>query len=640
MRKTNSFDLEKFRNGRSSDAYRYFGSHREGGSTVFRVWAPRAKSISLVGDFNSWDVSADPMTRIEHDVFELRVNGLKQYDNYKYAVEGADGKTVLKCDPYAYHCETRPSTAAKVYDLSGYEWGDGDWLEKRHSRSVYESPVNIYEVHAGAWRRYDDGNTFNFSALADELIPYVTDMGYNYIELMPVSEYPFDGSWGYQVTGYFAPTSRYGTPHDFMEFVDKCHKAGVGVILDWVPAHFPKDEHGLYRFDGSPCYEYADPRKGEHREWGTQVFDYGRGEVRSFLISSAAYWLNEYHVDGIRVDAVASMLYLDYNRTDGEWLPNVRGGNENLEAIDFLHALSECLFGEHGDIMLIAEESTAWPMVTKPTSCGGLGFNFKWNMGWMNDMLRYMSLDPFFRKYNHDSLTFSFFYAFSENFILPISHDEVVHGKCTMIGKMPGEYDMKFDGLRTFYAFMAAHPGKKLLFMGQEFAQFKEFNESEQLDWPILGFERHKQMQTFVRALNKFYLKNAPMWEIDCSWDGFSWISHDDNEQSVIAFCRTDKSGDEIVAVCNFVPVKRENYRIGIPHKGTWKVVLDSDAREFGGKGTLAEAGIKSYRSKAIGMHGFADSIGMTLPAMSVQYLRRSAAKRPAGKSGKSKNEK
>ena len=623
------FTMQAFWSGRCHTAYRYFGNHTEEGGTVFRTWAPHAQSVHLVGDFNDWDASACPMTPVGGGVFEAVLPVQAPFTCYKYAVTGPDGAVTLKADPYACHHETRPGTASKVYDLGGYRWGDAAWQKERLEQVVYDSPVNIYEVHAGSWRRYGDGNTFDYGKLADELIPYVKDMGYNYIELMPVSEYPYDGSWGYQVSGYFAPTSRYGTPEDLMRFVDHCHRKGIGVILDWVPAHFPKDEHGLYRFDGTPCYEYADPRKGEHKEWGTCVFDYGRAEVTSFLISSAAYWLREYHLDGLRVDAVASMLYLDYNRKDGEWLPNVHGGKENLEAVAFLRALSETLFREFPNVMLIAEESTAWPMVTKPTSVGGLGFNFKWNMGWMNDMLRYMSLDPYFRKYNHDALTFSFYYAFSENFILPLSHDEVVHGKCTMIGKMPGEYDQKFANLRAFYAFMAAHPGKKLLFMGQEFAQFKEWNEAEELDWPILQFERHRQMQTCVRELNRFYLANAPLWEIDYSWEGFFWISHDDNEQSVIAFCRRDRRGDTILAVCNFVPVERDDYRVGVPEAGTWRVVFDSDDARYGGQGLLASRGIRSVKADSVPMHGQAQSLSLTLPPMSVQFFKRASRRSP-----------
>ncbi len=623
MNERSAFTMEAFWSGVCGNAYEYFGNHTENGKTVFRVWAPRAQAVHLVGDFNGWDASACPMERQEGGVFEIAVDRLEPFSNYKYAVTGGDGRVVLKSDPYAYHQETRPGTASKVYDLGGYRWKDAAWQNARRNTLPYDAPINIYELHAGSWRRYADGNTFDYSKLGDELIPYVKDMGYNYIELMPLSEYPFDGSWGYQVSGYFAPTSRYGTPDQFMAFVDRCHGAGIGVILDWVPAHFPKDEHGLYRFDGSPCYEYADPRKGEHYEWGTCVFDYARNEVSSFLISSASYWLKEYHLDGLRVDAVASMLYLDYNRKDGEWVANAYGGKENLEAIAFFRHLSEVLFREHPNTLLIAEESTAWPMVTKPTDVGGLGFNFKWNMGWMNDMLRYMSTDPLFRKHNHDALTFSFFYAFSENFVLPISHDEVVHGKATMIGKMPGDYDQKFANLRAFYAFMYAHPGKKLLFMGQEFAQFKEWSEAEELDWGLLAFDRHRQIQDFTRALNRFYLKHSSLWEVDYSWEGFRWISHDDNEQSVIAFRRLDKAGTEIVAVCNFVPVDREDYVIGIPHAGTWRVVLDTDDAAFGGRGLLAQKGIQGYKAQPQPMHGLDHSLTLTLPAMSVQFLMR-----------------
>lgn len=613
----------KFVSGKAFDAYKFLGSFLRGNTAVFRVWAPNAKTVSVVGDFNEWNPDTDCMENIGDGIWEKKIKGLKQYDIYKYAVTGPDGTVILKSDPYARHYETAPSNASKLYK-SSYKWNDQEWILHKNEINIYESPVNIYEVHAGSWKRFEDGNTYDYVTLAKELSEYVKKMNYTHVELMPITEYPYEGSWGYQVSGYFAPTSRYGTPDDFKKFVDIMHQNGIGVILDWVPAHFPKDGFALYRFDGTPCYEYADPRKGEHKEWGTVVFDYGKPQVKSFLISSAVYWLKEYHADGLRVDAVASMLYLDYGRQGGEWIPNSYGGRENLEAVEFLKEVNSAAFSADPSVMMIAEESTAWPLVTKPPHDGGLGFNFKWNMGWMNDMLRYMSLDPYFRKDNHDCLTFSFFYAFSENFILPISHDEVVHGKCSMIEKMPGEYDMKFASLRAFYAYMAAHPGKKLLFMGQEFAQFIEWNYKNELDWLLLDYDAHKNMQRYVSELNKLYLKTSEFWEIDYSWDGFGWISNDDNTQSIIAFRRIDKSGNEIITVCNFVPVARENYRIGVPKKGTYKRIFCSESEKYGG---TVSAGAKSYKSESVPMHGFENSIALDIPAMSVSYFKVPAAR-------------
>ena len=611
-----------FKQGNNFEAYRFFGAHmerqgdREG--VVFRTWAPHAKAVCIVGDFNSWVPGSHPMQQLEDSgIWEAFVPGIQEYDVYKYCITTQSDELLFKADPYAFHAETRPSNGSKVYNLEGYQWQDGEWEAKQKKADPINAPMNIYELHAGSWKVKENGDPYNYSELADQLIPYLQYMGYTHVELLPVTEHPFDGSWGYQVTGYFAPTSRYGTPKDFMNFVDKCHQAGIAVIMDWVPAHFPKDAFGLYMYDGAPCYEDPNPRRGEHKEWGTMVFNYGMPEVESFLVSSALFWIEQYHIDGLRVDAVASMLYLDYNRRDGEWEANIHGGKENLEAIAFLRKLNSTVLGRHPHKLMIAEESTAWPMVSKPAEDGGLGFNFKWNMGWMNDMLSYMSTDPLFRAGNHNKVTFSFFYAFSENFVLPISHDEVVHGKGSLINKMPGEYKDKFANLRTFYGYMMAHPGKKLLFMGQEFAQFSEWNEAKGLDWMLLEYDSHRQMEAYVRDLNHFYTEHPELWEVDYSWEGFQWIVPDDNQQSVIAFLRRDAKGKMIMVVCNFNPIQRVDYQMGVPNPGTYKELLNSDDVKYGGGGVHNPA--KRTRKKP--MHGFDQSIQLTLPPLSTVYL-------------------
>ena len=612
---------ELFYSGRDCRAFDYMGAHpfvQDGEQGyLFRVYAPEAEKVSVMGEFNDWNRDADYMTRDEQGIWEKFIPNIPEYAAYKYSVWAKSGDVFDKSDPYGFHFETRPGNATKAYDIDGYEWGDASWLDWRKKHLPYSNPVNIYECHLGSWKMHEDGNFYSYRQLADELVPYVKEMGYTHIEFMPMTEYPFDGSWGYQVIGYFAATSRYGTPKDLMYLIDKAHQAGLGVIMDWVPAHFPKDGCGLVEFDGSHLYEYADPLKMEHKEWGTRVFDYGKVSTRNLLFSSAMFWIEKFHMDGLRVDAVASMLYLDYNR-QGEWRPNVHGGRENLEAVDFLRLLNEYILTDHPDVMMIAEESTAWPMVTKPGYDGGLGFNFKWNMGWMNDMLCYCSADPFFRKDMHDKITFSFMYAFSENYILPLSHDEVVHGKCSLISKMPPPYENQFGGLRALYGYMAAHPGKKMLFMGGEFAQFSEWAYQRGLDWMLLDYPAHRQMQAYVKALNHFYLATPQLWEQDTDWRGFEWISHEDNRNNIIAFRRVAKDGSDIVVVVNFSPEEQQEYRIGVPITGTYEEIFTSDKTEFGGSG-MANGKLKTENKP---MHGQEQSIVLKIPRFGVLFFK------------------
>ena len=617
------FDAGAFFGGTDSEAYRFLGAHRaqRGGEEgyLFRLWAPNAARVSVVGDFCGWDASAFPMARGEHGLWEKFIPGLKQFDTYKYAVTSARGKTVLKADPYAFHAETRPGTASKLYDLPPYRWGDGAWRAGRASAPVDRSPLNIYEVHLGSWRRRENGDFYDYRSLAHDLADYVAGLGYNCVELMPVTEYPLDDSWGYQCTGYFAATSRYGTPEDLMYLIDHLHQKGICVILDWVPSHFCKDEHGLIDFDGTPCYEYADPLKREHAGWGTRVFDYGRGEVRSFLLSSAAFWLREVHVDGLRVDAVASMLYLDYGREDGNWTRNRNGGRENLEAIDFLRALNRTAYSINPNVLMVAEESTAWPLVTRPPQDGGLGFTLKWNMGWMNDMCHYLKLDPWFRQYHHKDITFSLMYAFSENFVLPISHDEVVHMKGSLRGKMPGDDRQQLAGVRAFTAYMLAHPGKKLTFMGAELGQWHEWDFASQLDWYLLENEKNRQLHRFFKDINAFYLSQSPLWDIDFSWEGFEWLVPDDNHNNVVVFLRRDRKGRELIAAVNFSPVAQGDYRFGVPPKKTYREVFSTDLPEYGGTGDWRNE--KSVEVLPIPSHGREQSLCVKLPPLGAAFF-------------------
>ena len=615
--------LEVFHTGDSVRAYDFLGAHlvnrNDKNGVVFRVWAPTARSVSVAGDFNNWNNEANYMYNIGYGVWEVFVEGVKQFCTYKYCIESEYGDRLMKADPYAFHAQTRPGQASVVYDIESYSWNDSEWFNKRKENNISSSPMNIYEIHAGSWRKYPDGNFFNYQKLTDELIPYLKEMHYTHVQLMPIMEYPYDGSWGFQTTGYYAPTSRYGTPSDFMAFVDKLHGEGIGVILDWVPSNFPTDDFGLARFDGSPLYESNDPKTSKRDSWGTCLFNYARFEVTSFLVSCAMFWLDKYHIDGLRIGALSSMLYLDYGKAEGEWEPNKFGGKENLDAVDFVKRLNTAVHMYHPDVMMFAEENTSWPKLTHKIEDGGLGFDFKWNMGWMNDMLHYMSLNSMWRPFNHDSLTFSFYYAFSEKFLLPISHDEVSHGKGSLIKQMPGKYDEQFAGVRAFITYMYAHPGKKLVFMGTEIGQFDEWNHEEAIQWDLLEFEKHKKLRTFFKELNKFYLDCKPLYELDTVWKGFDWIHHDDYTNSVIAFKRTDKNGDEIVSVCNFQPIRRDEYCIGVPKYGLYDEVFNSDEERFGGSGVVNGNNIKTEVMK---IHGFDQGLSLTLPPLSVIYLR------------------
>lgn len=576
-----------FNIGENYRSYEFLGCHKSDlDSWRFAVWAPNAKAVKVACDKNGWTGNGNELEQIgETGVWVGVFSDFENGDYYKYAITAPDDTVYLRSDPYAIRCELRPGTASVVYSEAEFKWTDKHWIDKRKKTDAIHSPMNIYECNIGSWKIHDYGSYYTYEELADELIPYLVDMGYTHLELMPLTEYPFDGSWGYQVTGYFAATSRYGTPAQLKTFINKCHKAGISVIMDWVPAHFPRDGHGLRMFDGTPCYEYADWREGEHKDWGTMVFDFAKGEVISFLMSSAYFWAEEYHIDGLRVDAVSSMLYRDYSRNDGEWVANKYGGNGNLEAVELLRRINKTMCTEKPGFLMIAEESTAWPLVTAPPEDGGLGFNFKWNMGWMNDTLRYVSMDPYFRKDNHTLLTFMMMYAYSENFILPLSHDEVVHGKKSLLDKMFGDYNQKFDAYKAFLTYYMTMPGKKLMFMGGEIGQFLEWRFDDQLEWNILDIDKHKMLNQYIKALNHMYTEEKALWQLEQSWDGFEWINEADNENSVVSYMRKGKKKDDLLVVAaNFTALDRRNYKLGVPYEGEYEVILHSNSTEFGGE--------------------------------------------------------
>ncbi|HWR06504.1 1,4-alpha-glucan branching protein GlgB [Sporomusa sp.] len=622
---TSDQELYLFHEGSNYRSYTMLGAHVTSDAGLsgvrFAVWAPNAQSVGIIGDFNNWDGNSHPMERISTcGVWGLFVPGLEGGAIYKYQIVTSWGETLHKSDPFAFAAELRPKTASKVVCMDGYVWQDDKWREAKAKQSAFEQPINIYEVDLGSWKLGSDKQRLSYRELAPDLAGYAARMGYTHIELLPVAEHPFDGSWGYQATGYYAATSRYGSPEDFMYFVDYCHQQGIGVILDWVPGHFCKDAHGLASFDGTPLYEYADSGRSENRGWGTLNFDLGRPEVISFLISNAAFWMDVYHIDGLRIDAVANILYLNYGREEGDWSPNCHGGTENIEGINFLRRLNEAIFATYPQALMVAEDSTAWPLVTQPTSVGGLGFNFKWNMGWMNDMLRYMELEPVHRQHHHKLVTFSFMYAFSENFVLPLSHDEVVHGKRSLLNKMPGDYWQKFANLRAFYAYMMAHPGKKLLFMGGEFGQFIEWKYQDSLDWHLLDYDMHAKLHGYVRDLNHFYLDNQAMWQNDHDWNGFSWIDCEDYRQSVLVFKRQgQQANDFIIVVLNFTPVVRPGYRIGVPEADHYLEVFNSDSPAFGGSGQGNPGELKPENDP---WQQQPNTLVITLPPLAAVYLK------------------
>jgi 1,4-alpha-glucan branching enzyme len=618
-------DLYLHTEGTLHEAWRTLGAHITEADGVpgvrFAVWAPNAETVTVAGEFNDWDTRRHPMRRRDGGVWEIFIPGLGQGAAYKYHIRSRfAGYQQLKADPYAFYCETPPKSASVVWDIARYQWQDATWMELRGQTDWLKSPIAIYEVHLESWLRGPMGQTLSYRELAVKLVEYVKRMGYTHIELLPIMEYPFSGSWGYQITGYFAPTSRFGTPDDFRYFVDCCHQAGIGVFVDWVPAHFPKDAHGLVFFDGTALYEHADPRKGEQHDWGTLVFNYGRNEVRTFLISNALFWLKEYHIDGLRVDAVASMLYLDYSRQPGEWIPNQYGGNENLEAIDFIRRFNELAHTVPG-AMTVAEESTAFPGVSKPVYLSGLGFTMKWNMGWMHDMLAYFANDPIYRKFHHNDITFSLLYAFHENFVLPVSHDEVVHGKGSLLNKMPGDEWRQFANVRAFLAYMWAHPGKKLLFMGQEIGQREEWNCNTGVRWELLEFDYHRQLQTLMRELNRLYRSSPALYQVDFHYTGFEWIDFHDWEASVIAFLRrAEDPSDFILFCCNFTPVPRQGYEFGVPEEGFYEEILNTDSELFGGS-NMGNGGCVS--SRPVPKHNRPNSIAVTLPPLAVVAFRK-----------------